>query len=109
MKKIYDIFRRSREEQKCPECGSNKVSIAVDSVVGYWYAFCEVCGTKGPKKDLIEMERARTCPECSGPATHPSGLCRDCYQASREMMDESTGEKSFSSEEATRREFSRGF
>ncbi len=24
------------------------------------------------------------CPQCSGPATHPSGLCRDCHQAKLE-------------------------
>lgn len=55
MKKIYNIFRRSREEQKCPECESDKVSIAIDSVIGSWRAFCEVCGTMGPERDLIDM------------------------------------------------------
>ena len=55
-KKIYDIFRRFKEEQKCPECGSNKISIIVDSLMGYWRPFCEVCGEKGPKLDLIVME-----------------------------------------------------
>ncbi len=110
MKKIYDIFRRSREEQKCPECESDKVSIAIDSLSGCWFAFCEVCGTKGPGRDLIDMERARTCPDCGMPATHPSGLCRDCHQATLELKDTDTmSEKMFSSEDATRREFSRRF
>ena len=56
MKKIYNIFRRCKEEQKCPDCGSDKISIAVDSRIGYWYGFCEKCGTKGPKRDLIVMK-----------------------------------------------------
>ena len=56
MKKIYNIFYRSRKEQKCPECESDRLSIAVDSVIGYWYVFCEVCGTKGPERDLIAMK-----------------------------------------------------
>ena len=77
---------------------------------------------RNPENDLIESHeivdlpadhstsyRARTCPECNGAATHPSGLCRDCHQSTLEVMDESTGEKSFSSEEATRRAFSRRF
>ena len=25
-----------------------------------------------------------TCPDCGSPATHPSGLCRDCHQAKLE-------------------------
>ena len=28
------------------------------------------------------------CPECGGPATHPSGLCRDCHQAKLEGEEE---------------------
>ncbi len=60
-------------------------------------------------KDHSTSYRARTCPDCSGPATHPSGLCRVCHQATLEVMDESTDENSVSSEEATRREFSRRF
>jgi len=27
------------------------------------------------------------CPECDGPATHPSGLCRDCYQGKLESEE----------------------
>ena len=35
----------------------------------------------------IKMEENETvdkCPECGLPATHPSGLCRDCYQSKLE-------------------------
>ncbi len=59
MKKIYDIFRRSREVQKCPECESDKISLLVDSLKGCWYAFCEICGRMGPERDLIDMENQR--------------------------------------------------
>ena len=27
---------------------------------------------------------AKLCPQCDSPATHPSGLCRDCHQAKLE-------------------------
>ena len=59
LKKIYNIFKRSRKEQKCPECESAKVSIVVDTINEEWYAFCEVCGTKGARKDLIDMKSKR--------------------------------------------------
>ena len=28
------------------------------------------------------------CPECGAPATHPSGICRDCHQAKLEAGEE---------------------
>lgn len=59
MKKIYNIFKRYRKEQNCPECESDRLSIAVDLVIGYWYVFCEECGTKGPERDLIAMKNKR--------------------------------------------------
>ena len=59
MKKIYNLFKRTREEQICPECGSDKVSIAVDTVMGYWRALCEVCETMGPERDLIDMDNEK--------------------------------------------------
>lgn len=42
--------------------------------------------------DYISLRRIRAkeegkCPECSGPATHPSGLCRDCHQSKLEAKD----------------------
>lgn len=34
------------------------------------------------EKELKASEEAfEECPECGAPATHPSGLCRDCHQA----------------------------
>ncbi len=31
-----------------------------------------------------EEEAVGKCPECGLPATHPSGLCRDCHQSKLE-------------------------
>lgn len=52
------------------------------------------------------------CPDCDGPATHPSGLCRDCHQAILELEVEKIASRmktDLDSEEATRREFSRRY
>ena len=38
--------------------------------------------------EKIKMEMGiGMCPDCGTPATHPSGLCRDCYQAKLERND----------------------
>ncbi len=34
-----------------------------------------------------ENEAVDKCPECDGPATHPSGLCRDCHQGKLESEE----------------------
>ena len=41
----------------------------------------------GEKPDTPE-EPIEKCPECGAPATHPSGLCRDCHQAKLEETPE---------------------
>lgn len=78
---------------------------------------------RNPEKDLITSHelvdlpedhstsyRARTCPDCGTLAPHPSGLCGDGYQAILEVEKENSPvEKIISSDEATRREFSRRF
>ncbi len=39
-------------------------------------------------KELKEKEKPfDKCPDCGLPATHPSGLCRDCHQAKLERSD----------------------
>ena len=35
----------------------------------------------------IEDQAVDKCPECDGPATHPSGLCRDCHQGKLESEE----------------------
>lgn len=35
-------------------------------------------------EDDDTLDYVDNCPECGGPATHPSGLCRDCHQAKLE-------------------------
>ena len=35
------------------------------------------------RASMLKLEREK-CPDCGSPATHPSGLCRDCYQAKLE-------------------------
>lgn len=57
MKKIYNIFERTRNEQTCPKCESSKISIGVDLQAGYWCAYCEACGERGPKRDLLDWEQ----------------------------------------------------
>ena len=61
-------------------------------------------------EDHLTSYRTRTCPECEGPATHPSGLCRDCHQAILELEKPTSPLKTgLDSEVATRREFSRRY
>ena len=56
MKKIFDLFRRFKDIQRCPECKSEKVSLGVDSLIGVWFPFCEDCGFRGMDRDLIIVD-----------------------------------------------------
>lgn len=57
MMKIPDIYHY--KVQSCPSCGGKKISLAIDTVIGYWYAFCEDCGHKG-KESKFEKLRPST-------------------------------------------------
>jgi len=63
----------SEPRQECPhnKCTNNKGDRCI--LIARLYEECnEVLGK---------------CPECGGPATHPSGLCRDCLQAKLEAEE----------------------
>lgn len=38
-------------------------------------------------KHILPYLTGKQCPECGGPATHPSGLCRSCYQGKLESEE----------------------
>lgn len=37
-------------------------------------------------KTVTHYTKREMCPKCDLPATYPSGLCRDCHQASLEVL-----------------------
>ena len=53
MSRIPDIYKY--DKIPCPDCGGTDISMAVDTVIGYWYAFCEGCGFKGKEKKLEKL------------------------------------------------------
>ena len=45
------------KHEPCPYCGSHKIGVAVDTVIGYWQPFCEECGAEGDEHNFKEEDQ----------------------------------------------------
>ena len=86
------------EGANCPKCGG---PLQAETFTDVWDAdnkpseiyddpYCPACKLRWVAMDTEPDARASTkdkCPDCGGPATHPSGLCRDCYQGKLESEE----------------------
>jgi len=58
-----------------------------EEMYGYIAGVCPECGFILITDNKEEGTQLGKCRECGLPATHPSGLCRDCFQSNLEAED----------------------